>query len=60
VAGLVLLALIAAAAIVYDAFSSIRVEVSIDSPEEQTLRAQILYDRSGAGQWPHCGPQLFS
>jgi uncharacterized protein YabE (DUF348 family) len=30
------------------------------SPEEQTLRAQILYDRSGAGQWPHCGPQLFS
>ena len=30
------------------------------TPEEQTLRAQNLYDRSGAGQWPHCGPQLFS
>jgi hypothetical protein len=30
------------------------------SPEEQTLRAQILYERSGAGQWPHCGPRLFS
>lgn len=30
------------------------------SPEEQTLRAQILYERSGAGQWPHCGPLLFS
>ena len=30
------------------------------SPEEQTLRAQILYDRSGPGQWPHCGPRLFS
>lgn len=30
------------------------------SVEEQTLRAQILYERSGAGQWPHCGPRLFS
>jgi uncharacterized protein YabE (DUF348 family) len=30
------------------------------SPEEQTLRAQMLYERSGAGQWPHCGPQLFT
>lgn len=29
------------------------------SPEEQTMRAQILYERSGAGQWPHCGPRLF-
>lgn len=30
------------------------------SPGEQTYRAQLLYDRSGAGQWPHCGPRLFS
>ncbi|MGY1624867.1 ubiquitin-like domain-containing protein [Geodermatophilus sp. SYSU D00965] len=30
------------------------------SAEEQTRRAQILYERSGAGQWPHCGPRLFS
>jgi hypothetical protein len=30
------------------------------SAEEQTYRAQILYNRSGAGQWPHCGPRLFS
>ncbi|MBU4335020.1 MAG: transglycosylase family protein [Actinobacteria bacterium] len=30
------------------------------SAEEQTARAQALYDRSGAGQWPHCGPRLFS
>ncbi|MGF1595955.1 MAG: ubiquitin-like domain-containing protein [Acidimicrobiales bacterium] len=29
------------------------------SPAEQTNRAQILYDRSGAGQWPHCGRHLF-
>jgi uncharacterized protein YabE (DUF348 family) len=29
------------------------------SPDEQTYRAQILYNRSGAGQWPHCGPRLF-
>ena len=26
------------------------------SPSEQTYRAQILYQRSGAGQWPVCGP----
>ena len=30
------------------------------SAEEQTARAQMLYNRSGAGQWPHCGPRLFS
>jgi uncharacterized protein YabE (DUF348 family) len=30
------------------------------SAEEQTMRAQMLYDRSGAGQWPHCGSRLFS
>ena len=30
------------------------------SAEEQTARAQALYNRSGAGQWPHCGPKLFS
>jgi uncharacterized protein YabE (DUF348 family) len=30
------------------------------SAEEQTARAQALYNRSGAGQWPHCGPRLFS
>lgn len=30
------------------------------SAEEQTMRAKTLYNRSGAGQWPHCGPQLFS
>ncbi len=29
------------------------------SPDEQTYRAQLLYQRSGAGQWPHCGPRLF-
>ncbi|TFV62334.1 resuscitation-promoting factor [Geodermatophilus sp. DF01-2] len=29
------------------------------SAEEQTMRAQMLYTRSGAGQWPHCGPRLF-
>lgn len=29
------------------------------SAEEQTARAQALYNRSGAGQWPHCGPRLF-
>lgn len=27
---------------------------------EQTYRAQILYKRSGAGQWPVCGRNLFS
>jgi resuscitation-promoting factor RpfB len=30
------------------------------SAEEQTARAQALYARSGAGQWPHCGSRLFS
>lgn len=30
------------------------------SADEQTARAQMLYNRSGAGQWPHCGPRLFS
>ncbi|MCP3913514.1 MAG: DUF348 domain-containing protein, partial [Actinomycetia bacterium] len=29
------------------------------TPTEQTTRAQILYNRSGAGQWPHCGRHLF-
>ncbi|SFN98251.1 Uncharacterized conserved protein YabE, contains G5 and tandem DUF348 domains [Geodermatophilus obscurus] len=29
------------------------------SAAEQTLRAQMLYARSGAGQWPHCGSRLF-
>jgi uncharacterized protein YabE (DUF348 family) len=29
------------------------------SAEEQTARAQALYERSGAGQWPHCGSRLF-
>lgn len=31
-----------------------------NSPEEQTYRAKVLYQRSGAGQWPHCGPRLFN
>ncbi|WP_249667447.1 resuscitation-promoting factor [Cellulomonas fengjieae] len=30
------------------------------SPDEQTARAKMLYNRSGAGQWPHCGKNLFS
>jgi uncharacterized protein YabE (DUF348 family) len=30
------------------------------SPEEQTARAKMLYNRSGAGQWPACGKNLFS
>ena len=30
------------------------------SASEQTQRAQMLYERSGAGQWPHCGPRLFT
>lgn len=30
------------------------------SASEQTYRAQILYNRSGAGQWPVCGHNLFS
>jgi osmoprotectant transport system substrate-binding protein len=28
------------------------------SPEEQTYRAQILYDRAGPGSWPVCGSNL--
>lgn len=28
------------------------------SPAEQTLRAQILYSRSGRGPWPECGRHL--
>ncbi len=28
------------------------------SAAEQTKRAQMLYARSGAGQWPHCGKHL--
>jgi uncharacterized protein YabE (DUF348 family) len=27
---------------------------------EQTARAKALYVRSGVGQWPHCGPRLYS
>jgi uncharacterized protein YabE (DUF348 family) len=30
------------------------------SSSEQTARAQTLYNRSGAGQWPNCGKYLFS
>jgi predicted ribosomally synthesized peptide with SipW-like signal peptide len=30
------------------------------SPDEQTYRAQLLYNKAGAGQWPHCGSRLFS
>lgn len=30
------------------------------SADEQTMRAKTLYNRAGAGQWPHCGPRLFS
>lgn len=30
------------------------------SAEEQTARAKALYARSGVGQWPHCGPRLYS
>ena len=29
-----------------------------NSAGEQTYRAQLLYNRSGAGQWPHCGRYL--
>lgn len=28
------------------------------SPEEQTMRAQMLQARSGWGQWPHCSSKL--
>ncbi|MDP9241416.1 MAG: ubiquitin-like domain-containing protein [Actinomycetota bacterium] len=30
------------------------------APSEQTYRAQLLYQRSGAGQWPNCGKYLFT
>lgn len=30
------------------------------SADEQTARAKALYTRSGAGQWPVCGKNLFS
>ncbi|MFI5960049.1 ubiquitin-like domain-containing protein [Cryptosporangium sp. NPDC051539] len=30
------------------------------SASEQTMRAQMLYSASGAGQWPVCGSRLFS
>jgi resuscitation-promoting factor RpfB len=33
---------------------------SAASPDEQTYRAKMLYNRSGAGQWPSCGKHLFS
>ncbi len=31
-----------------------------NSAGEQTYRAKLLYNRSGAGQWPHCGKYLFT
>ena len=31
-----------------------------NSSGEQTYRAKLLYQRSGAGQWPECGQRLFS
>lgn len=31
-----------------------------NSAGEQTYRAKVLYNRSGAGQWPTCGSRLFS
>ncbi|WP_158220839.1 resuscitation-promoting factor [Kineosporia sp. R_H_3] len=30
------------------------------SAAEQTYRAKLLYKKAGAGQWPHCGPRLFT
>ncbi|MFL6115774.1 MAG: ubiquitin-like domain-containing protein [Catenulispora sp.] len=30
------------------------------TPQEQTYRAKLLYVRSGAGQWPVCGHNLFT
>ncbi len=30
------------------------------SPSEQTYRAQVLYRKAGAGQWPNCGKYLFT
>ncbi len=29
------------------------------TPAEQLKRAQILYNKAGVGQWPHCGPNLY-
>ena len=29
------------------------------TPAEQTDLAELLYERSGSGQWPVCGPNLF-
>lgn len=31
-----------------------------NSSAEQTYRAQLLYKRAGVGQWPHCGPRLYT
>jgi uncharacterized protein YabE (DUF348 family) len=31
-----------------------------NSSGEQTYRAKLLYQRAGAGQWPHCGKYLYS
>jgi len=31
-----------------------------NSAGEQTYRAKLLYNRSGAGQWPSCGKYLFT
>lgn len=33
---------------------------SLATPQEQTYRAQLLYRRAGAGQWPTCGSRLFT
>lgn len=33
---------------------------SAASASEQTMRAKMLYNAAGAGQWPVCGPRLFS
>jgi uncharacterized protein YabE (DUF348 family) len=30
------------------------------TPQEQTYRAQLLLERSGVGQWPTCGPRLYT
>lgn len=30
------------------------------SESEQTYRAQVLYNKAGAGQWPVCGSRLFN
>lgn len=31
-----------------------------NSAGEQTYRAKVLYNKAGAGQWPHCGKNLFT